>query len=620
MMARACSSAICHRRKNNLNKNLIAVSALIILALASHASAATVTVTGTEHKISDFSIEYFYDENNSMAIEQVAGKEFSQEISNQFALGYNSGAAWFKISVDNQSQNPRFVLYFTEPFWTTLDLYTKEDGQWLIHKNGLAVPLAARSIQDVNPAFPLEISPGNTATYYVRGTTVASHIGEFQLYTQQEFYRSGRFKITSAFNIYSGILFFTMLVTGLLYFTMRKPLYLYYTAYVLSFLAWISAQSGSYIYMGISGWINALHAIGAILVVFMALFSRELLKLKQHHPLMDKLFGASAIIIFIAALGIALDVQQINIFFNGFSLLFFTLLLVAAIKAWRHNYFNGSGIYLAALIIYMPSMGMMALTYNGLIPNHDPTRYAFAAGSFIEILLFSFILVNQFLDVKDQKIRAQTELLVEKDSQAQYLEHEVAKRTRNLNNVNKLLLQQTRELEEVKKQLVVDAATDPLSALSNRRYFLDNAISVFNQAIELKQPLSLMMVDIDRFKGINDNFGHDSGDKAIVACANVLKAHAREMDIVSRYGGEEFVILLSQSTLGDALLRAERIRTDIEQNPVCSFDGKNIFLTVSIGVTNVDPEEDNSIDDMLKRADKALYAAKDRGRNNVVTL
>jgi diguanylate cyclase (GGDEF)-like protein len=129
-----------------------------------------------------------------------------------------------------------------------------------------------------------------------------------------------------------------------------------------------------------------------------------------------------------------------------------------------------------------------------------------------------------------------------------------------------------------------------------------------------------MMVDIDRFKGINDNFGHDSGDKAIVSCADILTAHAKEGDIVSRYGGEEFVILLSGSTLGEALLRAERIRNDIEQNPVCSFEGKHVFLTVSIGVTQIDPEEDKTMDDVLKRADKALYAAKDKGRNNVVNL
>ena len=128
------------------------------------------------------------------------------------------------------------------------------------------------------------------------------------------------------------------------------------------------------------------------------------------------------------------------------------------------------------------------------------------------------------------------------------------------------------------------------------------------------------MIDIDRFKGINDNFGHDVGDKAIVACAEVLKTYKRDTDIVSRYGGEEFVILMPQSTLEDALVTAEHIRKEIDKHPICSFDGKNIFLTVSVGVTQINPECDNSIDDMLKRADNALYTAKSNGRNKVLSL
>lgn len=617
---RSCVTEVGRLMKMDLIKKIIVVTFLPILLFAANTVEASLTITGDSNNMSDFSIEYLYDEDNSKTIEEIARTPFAQEIPSQFALGYRSGSAWFKITLHNQGANDRFVLYFTEPFWTTLDLYSYEDGQWRVYKNGLAAPLQTRDIYDANPSFPLQIAPQHTVTYYVRGTTVSSHIGEFQLYLEKEFYRAGRVKITDAFNIYSGVLFFTMLLTGLLYFTMRERLYLYYTAYVMSFIIWISTQSGIYLYMGIPGWHNALHAIGTLLVFFLILFSRDLLKLKQYVPLLNKLFTISAAIVLLSGLGIVLDIQQINLFFNIFSSFFFMILLVAAVKAWRHNYFIGAGYYLIALIIYLPTMAMMTLTYNGLISNIDPTRYAFTLGSFVEILFFSFILLNKFLNLKNQKVKIQKELMREKDTHTQNLEHEVTKRTSELNEANKQLLQQTKELEKIKKQLSIDASTDPLSALSNRRYFLDNAIIAFNQARELSQPMSLLMIDIDRFKGINDNFGHDAGDKAIIACADTLKAHANKTDIVSRYGGEEFVILMPDSTLGDALLRAERIRTDIEQHPVCSIDDKNIFLTVSVGVTQINPEEDHSIDDMLKRADKALYAAKDKGRNNVVNL
>ena len=555
-----------------------------------------------------------------MTIEEIAKTSFTHEISNQFALGYKSGAAWFKITIHNQSHKDQFILYFTELFWTTLDLYTYDEEQWTILKNGLSAPLSTRYIQDVNPSFPIQLSPQATATYYIRGTTVSSHIGEFQLLTYNEFYRPGRIKTPDAFNIYSGILFFVMLLTSLLYLVMRERLYLYYTAYVCVFIIWVSTQSGLYLYMGMPGWPEALHSIGALFVFFLVLFSKELLKLKQYAPLIDKLFNFSAVIIFICSVSIALKIPYINLFFNIFSSLFFTLLLMAAIKAWTHNYFTGARYYLMALVIYMPTMALMTLTYNGLIPNSDPTRYAFAVGSFIEILFFSFILANRFIEIKSQRLLIQKELQQQKAGHAQHLTSEVAMRTHDLNDANKRLLQQTRELEEAKKLLSIEASTDTLSTLKNRRYFLKEATVFFNQAKELNQPISLLMIDIDRFKGINDNFGHAIGDKAIIACAQSFKTHTRCSDIVSRYGGEEFVIMTPDSTLNAALELAENIRKDIESHPICSIDERSIFLTISIGVTQIDTHNDNTIEDTLKRADKALYMAKNKGRNKVISL
>lgn len=613
-------SSVCQLIKIDSNKALVVIAVLIVLYLISNLSETPLSIIGSSEKIDNFTVEYLHDVDESMTIEDITKTDFSQKIPKQFALGYRQGAAWFKITIEDQSLNDQLVLYFTEPFWTTLDLYVFEEGQWINYKNGLNSSLNNREIQDANPAFPIEVSAERTATYYIRGTTVSSHIGEFQLFTQKEFYRPSRIDVADAFNIYSGILFFTMLLTSLLYFIMRERLYLYYAAYVLSFLVWISTQSGAYLYIGIPGWTNALHAIGTLVVFFLILFSRELLELKKHVPLIDRLFRIFAAIILAGGLGITLAVPHISLLFNIISSLFFMLLLVTAVKAWIHNYVPAASYYLIALIIYMPTMALMTLTYNGFIPNVDISRYAFMLGSLVEILFFSLILVNKFLETKNQKLAILDELVNEKETHSHYLEREVEKRTSELNEVNKKLLQQTRELEEAKNQLSIEATTDPLSTLSNRRYFLNTAIPCFNRAKESKQPLSLLMIDIDRFKGINDNFGHDAGDKAIVACAEILKTYKRDTDIVSRYGGEEFVILMPQSTLEDALLTAENIRKEIDKQPIFSFDGKNIFLTVSVGVTQINPEYDNSIDDMLKRADDALYTAKRSGRNNVLSL
>jgi diguanylate cyclase (GGDEF)-like protein len=128
---------------------------------------------------------------------------------------------------------------------------------------------------------------------------------------------------------------------------------------------------------------------------------------------------------------------------------------------------------------------------------------------------------------------------------------------------------------------------------------------------------SLMILDIDKFKSINDTYGHDVGDIVIINLANYLKQRQRKSDIVSRFGGEEFVILLPNTSLENAKNLAEDIRKDI-QNSTLEFNLKSALqYTVSIGVSQIDIKNEKNIESALKRADKALYEAKNNGRNKV---
>ena len=315
-----------------------------------------------------------------------------------------------------------------------------------------------------------------------------------------------------------------------------------------------------------------------------------------------------------------MQIPNANLFFNIFSSLFFLLLLFTSIRAWISDYFIRARYYLIALVIYMPTMALMTLTYNGLLPNVDLTRYAFTVGSIIEILFFSFILVSHYYDTRQQKIQIQKELLFEKEQQAEHLEREVEKRTTELYNINEQLRLQAVELEKSKKRLTIEATTDSLSTLYNRRHFLQLAIPIFNDSKESKKIMSLLMIDIDRFKGINDNFGHDIGDTAIKNCSEIMKKESEDSDIIARYGGEEFIILIPQSTKDKALALAESIRSNVENHQILSIDEKKIFLTLSIGVTEINFDRDNNLEDIIKRADKALYKAKNKGRNNVAHL
>lgn len=567
-----------------------------------------------------FSVVYYYDEDSALSIEEIAGYSFTRQISNQFALGYRDGTAWFRITVRNSGEQERYVLYFTEAFWSSLDLYENINGDWLVRRNGLDVPIKDRGIHSANPAFALKIPANETSVFYIRGSSVSSQIGEFKLFTEEAFFKSNHISITETYIFYSGILFFVMLFVGFLYFSMHEAVYIYYVGYVASFIAWVSVQSGYYLYTGIPGWDDALHALGTLLVFFLAIFSRVLLNLKQNAPVINKLFELSAVLFLGCGIAISLNIPSANPFFNLTSSLFFALLLATAVLALVKGFFFNARYYLIAIVIYMATMGLMTLTYIGLLPNTDLTRYSFLFGSFAEIMFFTFILVTRYQYINRERVRVTQEMMRDKEKYMKQLEQAVDERTRDLARANEELISKTSELEEAKQQLIYDATTDLLSGLSNRRYLLERFTALFSEAKKEQRSLSLIMIDIDHFKTINDTYGHEAGDDAIKLCAVILKSYARSIDIVSRYGGEEFAILMPHTSLGEASFLAEDIRRKIEGHNIQTRNSFSISLTLSLGVTQIKLEQDEKIDDVLSRADRALYTAKREGRNRVISL
>jgi diguanylate cyclase (GGDEF)-like protein/PAS domain S-box-containing protein len=162
------------------------------------------------------------------------------------------------------------------------------------------------------------------------------------------------------------------------------------------------------------------------------------------------------------------------------------------------------------------------------------------------------------------------------------------------------------------------ALTDYLTNLSNRRYFMQRGAEEFKRAQRNNQPLALMMLDIDEFKKVNDSYGHEAGDQALQQVAAVMKSSLREIDLLGRLGGEEFAVLLPDTSEQDAVVLAERVRQSIAN---MSFETPGQVLsnpiTISIGVAVIS-DEMSSIDDLLRKADAALYRAKQSGRNRVV--
>ena len=169
------------------------------------------------------------------------------------------------------------------------------------------------------------------------------------------------------------------------------------------------------------------------------------------------------------------------------------------------------------------------------------------------------------------------------------------------------------ELKKIQNELQILSISDPLTGIYNRRHFFELFKKEFNRSLRLRKPLSFLMMDIDHFKNINDSYGHKVGDQALIHFTNIVLSLLRDYDIICRFGGEEFSIMCPETGIENACLIAERIREKVEKSPIL-FDELNISLTVCIGVSAL-LYDDNCADDVVKRADKALYKAKYSGRN-----
>jgi len=166
------------------------------------------------------------------------------------------------------------------------------------------------------------------------------------------------------------------------------------------------------------------------------------------------------------------------------------------------------------------------------------------------------------------------------------------------------------------------SSTDVLTQVSNRRHLMEQFEVELSRARRDNTPLAILMVDLDHFKAINDNYGHQVGDIALHTSASLLKDAIRNTDLLGRYGGEEFCIVLPGADLDAALRTAERCRSNIESADIRA-DESQLKLTASFGLVSVSAQKINEIyvqlDSLLKQADTALYKAKDQGRNQVVS-
>ena len=216
-----------------------------------------------------------------------------------------------------------------------------------------------------------------------------------------------------------------------------------------------------------------------------------------------------------------------------------------------------------------------------------------------------------FADEERRLIRELFDVIrVAEESEARY--QELEQRMLSLQRENLDLTVRNRALSEV-------SSRDSLTGLYNRWYVIEKLDSELNRAIRHGSPMSLLMLDLDHFKRINDTFGHPAGDEVLKSVGKLLRESCRVYDVPGRYGGEEFCIVLPETRPGNTTVVAERIRKRLESTELPCGDG-SVLVTASIGIAGTEVDGDGEMLNpaaLIDRADRALYSAKTRGRNRV---
>lgn len=239
---------------------------------------------------------------------------------------------------------------------------------------------------------------------------------------------------------------------------------------------------------------------------------------------------------------------------------------------------------------------------------------AVAGGDFTQRVTFMGELsesFNEMIQQLDRTLRRLTDKEEELLSLTEELKQEISARIKVEKNLR---------ASEAKYRKM--AVYDWLTGVHNRRYFMELAQSELGRSLRGNMPLSVAMLDVDHFKRFNDTYGHLNGDACLQHVARVITATVRRMDIVARFGGEEFVILLPETDLDTGCMVAERVREALETTPVNLEAGKTAGITASLGVAEVARDDaksdlEGAVTDVINCADRAMYQAKAAGRNQV---
>lgn len=529
-------------------------------------------------------------------------------------FGLTQNEVWLHLDFATGDALPsRWILEVGHASLDAIDLYLAEQGGSYRHEQaGDLLPFSTKTLPHRHHLFDLQLQPDTTYSLYLRVTSEGTLSVPVTLWQPDALWRSDQLSY-SLLSLYYGLLGGLLVYNLFLFLSLREKLYLIYVPFV-AFLALgqagLAGLVGQFLvpdnafltHLSPTASVSLAGLFGAIFVQRFVGQTPRNLRLQWLMPAIGSFYALTFVCtVFVSYYHGALLVNLTSLLFAV------AAMVLGGVSLYRRQ--PGARFFFLAWIFLLTSILVMALHNLGVLPSNAFTANALLFGSAAEMLLLSLALADRINSIQTAQDKAQQDALaVNRDmlsalrENERLLESRVAMRTLELEEANTQLQLSKRLLEQ-------QANHDALTGLANRKLLNDRLQGAVQRARRQQSGFALMVIDLDWFKAVNDQHGHQAGDRVLVEIARRLQSCLRDVDTVARVGGDEFVLIIESIDDQSAVsVIRDKLRQAVLQ-PIQLDNGTRVSVGMSIGVA-LYPQQAQDIELLFSVADRAMYSSK----------